>query len=356
MKQIILAIILMASISHSATWSDDVWPGWDTPRSNYWRAVDCYSGLVQRIDVLSSSAVDAPSHRNNRSDLVAYKVKTRTIMSSFMPVTNLSGLVSVPYLDPTNRCFISKIPTNYFEYTPQRSLSGLGTFDDDSGVGHLHGYTNNDTARGGTNFPGSQTNWYTTDYGWDPLKVLITNMISTADTIYPVMTIIPAWRFYGTHSGSGTESWSNVVDAAKLDWAETIHCTWANYTVGNISGTSFDADTWGLQWQSGISHMNTAHNKTVHFHIWVDPTSGGGAGAVHTFSNMGDDWVKESAYSYAGNTNALLSATATNSSISHNTNAPTSWPSEPGVGETRYKGYFIDQGKDISVFEWEFDY
>jgi hypothetical protein len=69
-----------------------------------------------------------------------------------------------------------KLPTNFFEYTPYRGLDGVGPFTNDTSVGHPHGWTNSYTLSGGNDFPDGRSAWYTTDYGWDGIRCVVTNL------------------------------------------------------------------------------------------------------------------------------------------------------------------------------------
>jgi len=106
---------------------------------------------------------------------------TRTNHSLYAQTTNhlVINVYYLPMRSVSNICIEVGAPTNYFEFTSYRCLNGSGAFTNDATVGHPHGLTNEYTINGGTNFPGSRTNWYDTDYGWAPLYDMINLLVWT---------------------------------------------------------------------------------------------------------------------------------------------------------------------------------
>ena len=168
-----------------AGWNTNAWPSADHPRSGVIHAEDCYSATVERAWIALGSTNTIGTnlfYRSQRDNLVAIKSDIEGIIPQYVDLsfTNSSGiLTNVQNYTVTGLCVHAGIPTNYFEYTPYRCLNGSGPFTNDATVGHPHGWTNATTEAGGTNFPGSRTNWYSTDYGWQGLYNTINNLIWT---------------------------------------------------------------------------------------------------------------------------------------------------------------------------------
>jgi hypothetical protein len=131
-------------------------------------------------------------YRSQRSNLALLKTKVKALIPAYCDarvVTNgtitgwLNSRTEYPAAPYTgfaysvhSFCELQRIPTNFFDYTPYRGLDGVGPFSYDGTIDHPHGWTNEYTVAGGPFFPASRTNWYTTDYGWDTLKGVLTNL------------------------------------------------------------------------------------------------------------------------------------------------------------------------------------
>lgn len=155
----------------------NVWPSWDNPRLLLTQLNECYTGLVERYTVcgLNITNVTLPAtNRPNKATLEAYKDEIQTIIPYFWDTNApISNATSITYLSVTGLISSLKLPTNYFAWTPDRGMSGTGGYTNDTTVGHAYGFTNEYTVAAGTNFPGSRTNWYTTDYGIQPIRDIL---------------------------------------------------------------------------------------------------------------------------------------------------------------------------------------
>jgi hypothetical protein len=145
-------------------------------------------------------------------------------------------------------------PSNYFQYTPYRMLSGIGNQTNDPTVGRPHGYTNANTAKGVAAFlPPGRTAWYTTDYGWSGITGPISNL----------RAVIGKWG-YGGYGGSAMywhRSGFAVVNGPDLEtaWTQAREVALTNvvedYVYTNWGGVSFDqrstSQSWGTNYGEG---------------------------------------------------------------------------------------------------------
>lgn len=151
------------------------------------------SGVVERLQAHYKNGadidLDSPTWwRLQRSMLIDLKTALKDMIPDTIYYLNWGGWINTNDLPDTglnisnylfsvsSLCVACAVPINYFDYTPWRGLNGLGGYTNDSTVGHPHGWTNEHTVAGGTNFPPGRTNWYTTDYGFDQLRSLLSNM------------------------------------------------------------------------------------------------------------------------------------------------------------------------------------
>lgn len=194
-------LLCFASVSHGG-WDGSAWPAYLHSRGGQVQASNIYAALRERayaVEDYSGTVPSAPSwYRSQRANLVNYKANAKTMAAYYVNpafvtngslegylngATNIPSRLSVNYVNVdfgntgfSNLYAVLKIPTNFFDYTPYRGLDGVGPFTNDTTVGHAYGWTNSDTLAGGSYFPGSRTNWYTTDYGWDTLRHVVTNL------------------------------------------------------------------------------------------------------------------------------------------------------------------------------------
>jgi hypothetical protein len=161
------------------------WPAYEYQREGYSQATQVYAAANERLYAFGFSTIGGVSRwRSQRAELIAVKeaiaamYDTDLIVPAYATADSMTNTVTnnVRYykgrIEVLHDC---GLPTNYFDYTPWRCLNGLGPFTNDTSVGRGHGWTNQYTVLGGTNFPEttSRAAWYTTDYGWDGIKYVI---------------------------------------------------------------------------------------------------------------------------------------------------------------------------------------
>ena len=177
---------MIACSTAEATQDTNVWPSWDNPRLFLDQLRICYTGLTERADVVGYAVtnISVPAtNRPNKATLENYKAAIKVLAPYFWntnyPISNASSVV---YWDDTTLAIDTEYPTNVLDWTPDRGMSGTGGYTQDTTVGHAYGFTNEYTQSGGTNFSGSRTNWYTTDYGIQPIRDMLDRLTHTIST------------------------------------------------------------------------------------------------------------------------------------------------------------------------------
>ena len=168
------------------------WPAWQYQREGWSQSTQCLAALNERLLAFKSVPIYTNIqytnvsvtnvYRSNRMLLMGVKERLRFMIDSqyivpayFNPSVATNAIQLDYYSNVVRVCNDCGLPTNFFDYTPYRDLNGLGPYTEDETVGHPYGDTNFFTTnfRGGTNFPGTRTRWYTTDYGWDGVKSVL---------------------------------------------------------------------------------------------------------------------------------------------------------------------------------------
>jgi len=201
----LLVFALAAQVSYGQWDTNSLWPAWKFPRSTngittniltrqLWQV---YSALVERCDAVGTNLVAYPvapgqtnavvTNKSERAILIHYKDKAKTLLTNFLDHTKADSGGIYPSnatfqtWNVSNLSYAINIPSNYFDVTFWRFLSGLGVYED-TNVGHRVGYTNFYTQNAGTNFTGYRDKWYTTDYGVDELRRVIGQMRQVVST------------------------------------------------------------------------------------------------------------------------------------------------------------------------------
>lgn len=196
-------LILLIAGTVYGQWDTNAWPAYMHPRSQKSQYTQCWTALTERAvaayDHTNSYPVAPAWYRFQRGNLIELKKGFRRLLGEEtgtgthnLPVggrrwvnkgTATSGLLAsvretgqIFAFTKQALCAYAKRPTNYFDYTPYRGLDGVGPFTNDVSVGHPHGWTNEYTAAGGANYPEGRSCWYTTDYGIDGIRDMVTNL------------------------------------------------------------------------------------------------------------------------------------------------------------------------------------
>ncbi len=266
-RWIITGIVMAMCSTIQASQNTNIWPSYKHPRSLMSQLNECYTGLLERYTVcgLAVTNVTSPvTNRPNRATVDGFKEDIQTIIPYFWNTNNpISNANTIVYYSMTNIFDVVKIPTNYFDWTPDRGISGIGGYTNDTTVGHAYGFTNEYTVQGGTNFPAGRTNWYTTDYGIQPIRDILekaqyTTAMGTIDNgVTNTLKVGHVWfnLKYAQQEGgyAATTFDQEVVDDWNYDYSSNI-----NY---NVEYEPFGG--WPLYWIGAIMDWAREPNDTV---------------------------------------------------------------------------------------------
>jgi hypothetical protein len=193
---IIAAYLAVCAAAKADGWATNAWPSQRYPRQGKTQLSDVWSSTVERCKAAGVSEPSAPVwYRSERTTLANCKASLKASVANFVDMSALSSgtpaasnyfianqtlNVDFPKLTLTGLLYAVQLPTNYFDYTPRRSLTGLGGSTNDASVGLPHGETNATTAAGGGNYPAGRSAWYTTDYGWSSWTSLVSRLLCTS--------------------------------------------------------------------------------------------------------------------------------------------------------------------------------
>ena len=319
MKRVYIFILMVIASSTFGEWSTNAWPSYDWPRQGMVHSRECYSGIVERLYVLgilpdtvlstnhpylgnmgtnswppsrdgtnfwfrstifNSEAQYGQGPRNSLGVLKA--VVLSDVLTSYADYSQTNGagvfggtnLVDLPVYDETSICEAAGLPTNFFAFTPWRCLNGAGPFTNDATRSIPYGWTNATTAAGGTNFPGSWTNWYTTDYGWQGLYQIIN---ACKWTLLEPESADVVRTFYDPIDGYS--SCLNNYDAATNEWATSA-------THRTNLGSRFEVYLADLTFADGL------YSQATRRYGWSGaddvPTNGGFECSIDVYFSHGD--------------------------------------------------------------------
>lgn len=386
MRFILLLSLSLLANAATAGWDTNAWPAWEHTRSGSQWVEDCTNAVNERYSVMGDSSVPRvvlPRPTTSSGNLRTLK----SWMVSFVTYayicdtaqTNGSGLLDDwydsnpgsdhPLLGIAQICTNANLPSNFFTYTPERNLSGLGSFAngaDFSVIGHKHGWTNTTTAAGGTGtLPPSRTEWYTTDYGWDGLRKAINTIvwnISGYDTDGLDVGYTNAAYYF--QEDDSTNSWSDAKDEVIAAWPPSSTDSMGyiyNETEGYLNP---GGDNWDAAAYSGII---AAKFDMIQVHPWDNPARTtlvseadfywrGDVfchGGPSTF-DQGSSTIKSNVYScfheYPASTDQVRETDDMGASIIFDP-----WVDEPSAGVTRsVRGWSWDTFRDtVVVTKWD---
>jgi hypothetical protein len=210
MKRLFLmgVLALLAGEAGAETWPTNAFPSHLHWREQTLMNGVIYTAIVERAETISNmlavmppTVLPPPSvptwYRSQRADLMRYKSAVsnwldrqcfalRTSNESYtaffnaqMSFTN-GTYETIPLVTWASAFSNAPIPANYLAYTPWSCLNGLGPFTNDTTVGHGYGWEIagiTDTNIAGNNFPAGRDTWYSTDYGWDGMTGLLSQLV-----------------------------------------------------------------------------------------------------------------------------------------------------------------------------------
>jgi hypothetical protein len=302
----VLLLILIATPA-AGQWSN-CWPAWEYPRAGNTQLDNLSSSVLERCNAYTYPRFKktplAPTFwRFDRTVLtnlkgnVAYSLdKNDAGWVNTNGLAHTNALLIDRILRTTNIYELARIPTNYFVYTPWRGLNGLGGYTNDTTVGHPHGGTNEYTVAGGTNYPAGRTNWYTTDYGMDELRRILSNMTvycykDVAAVTYraAMETNISDWTEYGWELAVTNYSWAGAVEEIETAWGEraaTDEVIWWAWSIGAPSANVITANTNAGIYSDYVARLEMWGGYTWSFVFPWDPY----------FTNHGPASIHEEAF------------------------------------------------------------
>lgn len=346
MKAALASIIACCAVACSAfgQWSASVWPSYAYPRESKAQFSEVYSAAVERCHA-AGLAIDGPKwHKYGYQNMTNVKARIGAAIPYYIVTNNqggdISGLIvsnSVRYYTATGLLASVRMPTNYLDYTPWSNLSGCGPFTNE-GMAWGNGWTNAQTAAGGTNFPTGRTNWYTSDYG----LMHITNLFS------PLVWVKPDLKWDTTRRYGA--SINSDVDLAKSAAATNFHDP---NSVVVVSG-DFPGAPFGIGRLATIDQLSPPNNYAViqsyhaRFYLRESTTVTNKCNADYyakadapaawaTFDNFGES-VQTNWTRVAQDTGVFLDQIDYEMGT---TNIPPSWPANPPDSSITEIGWFL---------------
>lgn len=377
-----------SSTSNPTGWNTNVWPAWQHPRDTMSQMSDCFWALQERraafLNATNWPGVDtnlfaSNDYRKFRYNMDILRNATEGLWLTSMGIvdgtvldesgtlnayfaTNQGELATIPRSSAITNLMKLTIPTNFFTiYSgPYRvELSGLGGYTNDiAAIGHAHGFTNELTMAGGTNYPAGRTNWYTTDYGLDNLKAILQSVKYTPDDI-DHMDYVNTIAYQNSGTGGHASTWAEAktwAEANEVDYS--AYQSWEMGTVGEKWGASSYFATWSaFTWRYRVYSIGIATNvnKSYAVYQYAEPMGYGYPGAQWDPQGFP---VLSNQYAEFWTTNIGTSRGITSSVMGRLTFSGMNWCSTPtNVGGFR-RGFSTSFGEEFcrGLIKWTFNY
>jgi hypothetical protein len=227
------------------------------------------------------------------------------------------------------------MPTNYFAFTPRLGLSGLGALTNDATTPYPHGFTNEFTITGGTNFPSSRTNWYDTDYGLAGFSNIIAETVWTITNATLNGTTLQGSWVFNKRDGHTPAFWTQACVTAESNFpSNTVPAQpYAGYVTWSYDNTCAGGEVaGGAKWAAFVAgteyylttplNANATNTHDVEFYMfstnWLVCVN---SHSVEVYDSLGET-LQNGIFSYMDYVSAS-SITNTMSAVFGSTNMPT---------------------------------
>lgn len=242
MKTTILIYCLLISLSFGQWSTNGVWPSYSYPRQAKAQFSEVYSAAVERCWAAGVSIAGPKWYVYQYDNMTNLKSRMAAAIPNYI-VTNgyggdLSSIIEtggLRHYTVTGLLASAKMPINFFSYTPRSNLSGCGPFTN-AGLAWGNGWTNDQTAAGGTNYPTGRTNWYTTDYGLMHITNIFPPLVWTTPDLDCVVT--SQW-INGGGSPVTNQSEFDILYQNMLDLATNWPGAYVDVQVGSLADWSY---------------------------------------------------------------------------------------------------------------------
>lgn len=339
-------LLLLAGQVFADGWSSDIWPSQEHPMEGWRQLHECYTATVERCAAVNKTIPVTPTNRlDGYTSLTNIKDRIASVIPSFLDVSRLSssspvasnyflgytnkvsGAILVPYNTTTGLLAGLYLPTNYFAFTSRLGWSGLGPFTNDVTVGSPHGYTNVFTENGGTNWPGTRTKWYDTDYGIAPL----TNILSKLTTTIILNSTICDARWYAEASysfwpGDPVTAFPSLILAVTNAWTQI---TGTPNIIGNKKETLYAGAENGILRVGSTSVVFGVEVSNYTFAAEYYVHSSTNNFKFYTYDTFGVPLLESVFSLFQSETGMLTNMTVVSSSSFGGTNIPLPWVDYP---------------------------